>query len=441
VNKTASATILVWVLCFSLVGFFGSATANPINMLPDLPNVYIRSDGSIEPADVLPIQFNGDTYHLTGDVVDRKIVVQRSNIVIDGNGFALRQTPIDRNQSGATEQGWRCAIDLDDQNNVTIQHVVFDSCVQGIEFMHASNVFISNNSFLGNTIAGIIFSSSLNVIIEKNLFFNDTGGIRFAISSYLIAENTFKSCSYGIGLLGGNSSGNSIVGNVIAEGSFGIMMESVSEEHVEANNITGNEFGIYLTRASNSTFVRNNFVNNNYSAYSGVFFNGTYLNPDYPAGYSNAQSASQQNVWNQDGKGNFYSDYNGTDMDHNSVGDTPYVIDENNQDNYPLISMVSTKPPYQAKPFPYTPLASASAEPSLTPTTSPPSTPSPLPSTSADTTPILQPPPTQNQPNQSTHPSESRTDTFRLELVYVAVGGVFVAGLAVAVALRKHGNN
>jgi nitrous oxidase accessory protein NosD len=40
-------------------------------------------------------------------------------------------------------------------------------------------------------------------------------------------------------------------------------------------------------------------------------------------------------------RGNYWADYNGTDANHDGVGDTPYVIDATNSDNYPLLTPVN----------------------------------------------------------------------------------------------------
>jgi hypothetical protein len=56
------------------------------------------------------------------------------------------------------------------------------------------------------------------------------------------------------------------------------------------------------------------------------------------------ESHDSTNVWD-DGYptgGNYWSDYeerypNATELDNSHIWDTPYIIDKNNQDNYPMI--------------------------------------------------------------------------------------------------------
>jgi hypothetical protein len=50
---------------------------------------------------------------------------------------------------------------------------------------------------------------------------------------------------------------------------------------------------------------------------------------------------SFHNDWNSTYEGNYWSDHNGTDADKDGIGDTSYMIDENNTDNYPLMGMFS----------------------------------------------------------------------------------------------------
>jgi len=49
----------------------------------------------------------------------------------------------------------------------------------------------------------------------------------------------------------------------------------------------------------------------------------------------------QTQLWdNGVDQGNYWSNYEGEDADGNGVGDTPYIIDEENQDNYPLMNPI-----------------------------------------------------------------------------------------------------
>ena len=47
---------------------------------------------------------------------------------------------------------------------------------------------------------------------------------------------------------------------------------------------------------------------------------------------------TKANYWDNEYEGNYWDDYTGTDENHDGIGDTPYVIDLSNQDNFPLMN-------------------------------------------------------------------------------------------------------
>jgi hypothetical protein len=68
--------------------------------------------------------------------------------------------------------------------------------------------------------------------------------------------------------------------------------------------------------------------------------NNIYHNNFVNSVYQQVSSDGRPNVWD-DGYpsgGNCWGDYKGVDIDGDGIGDTPYFIDTNNQDNYPLRS-------------------------------------------------------------------------------------------------------
>jgi parallel beta-helix repeat protein len=98
---------------------------------------------------------------------------------------------------------------------------------------------------------------------------------------------------------------------------------SSSNNSIVGNKITNNNYyGIYLAESSNNTIYHNSFVDNGEQVSS--FESVNVWDNDYPLG------------------GNYWSDYDGADSNYDSIGDTPYFIDANNQDNYPLMGMFSS---------------------------------------------------------------------------------------------------
>ena len=56
-------------------------------------------------------------------------------------------------------------------------------------------------------------------------------------------------------------------------------------------------------------------------------------------------SENSTSKWDDGAEGNYWGDYSGKDSDMDGFGDAPYAIDENNQDNHPLMGLFSD---YQA---------------------------------------------------------------------------------------------
>jgi parallel beta-helix repeat protein len=96
------------------------------------------------------------------------------------------------------------------------------------------------------------------------------------------------------------------------------------------NDITGNSRGISLWESSFNCVFGNNFVNNSIQ----VRDSGA----DYPDWHIS------MNSWDDGSKGNFWSDYSGSDVYGDCIGDVPYVVYEGNQDNYPLMAPVVREP-------------------------------------------------------------------------------------------------
>ena len=87
---------------------------------------------------------------------------------------------------------------------------------------------------------------------------------------------------------------------------------------------------------SNSEYGINN---NQYSSINLIHHNNFIDNGNQATTY-----AGETNTWGWDNGfpsgGNYWNDYIGTDNNGDGLGDIPYIINEDNQDNYPLMNPV-----------------------------------------------------------------------------------------------------
>lgn len=93
-----------------------------------------------------------------------------------------------------------------------------------------------------------------------------------------------------------------------------------------------NSYGVGLYHSDWNLFYHNSFINNDRDVIS------DYYNPfqNISSGYLST------NTWDNGLEGNYWSQYNGTDTDHDGIGDAPYIIDVNNTDNHALMGLFST---------------------------------------------------------------------------------------------------
>jgi parallel beta-helix repeat protein len=422
-RKALAATLILALLISIIVGMqpVNVAVANFTPLPPDLPHIYIRSDGSVHPL-TAPIQKVGDTYTFTSDIIDYTIEVQRNNIIIDGAGFTITQTPIDTSQL-MTPAGWHPAIDLTSRSNVTVKNTEFTHCISGINLESSSSITITQNNITNSGDIAIFICSSSDCTIAKNDITRNHQGMLIIDSKHIdILENNITRNSVGIQcyasklppkLVPGATSSCAyvdIIGNNIKENYVnGIVLHASFFNRIEYNTLANNNEGIGLFPSYYTIIYHNNFISNSQNVdAAGVAYAG--------GGYTW--------IWDSGSEGNYWSDYltrypNASEINTSGIGDTPYVIDANNIDHYPLMSEVPTNPPYAILEFP---------SPLPTPPPSPTPSPSPLPSPSPS-------------PSPSPTATPTNPESFPTTLVAVASGAsaaIIGIGLLVYFKKRKH---
>ena len=241
--------------------------------------IFIRSDGSINPASV-PIQRNQDTYTFTGNIYD-PILIQKSNITIDGAGYSLIG-PLNETQKQAQQ-----ILGIGPNATITVPYII-----------------------------GIDFEDTVSGVTIKNLNIN-----WFSIGAYIRTTNN---------TLVSNSASDNIVGVLLSGSGNNITMNYI------ADNRQGLFFGFEQINGSAGNIPSDIRINENSFVTNEMQLSGCVCEV---YNFSEARHA-----WDYNGKGNYWSDYNGTDNNGDGIGDTYYIIDLLNYDRYPLIESPAKQP-------------------------------------------------------------------------------------------------
>jgi len=272
--------LLLLLSTFYIASYIHSANAAEVD-------IYIKADGSIFPQNTSISSLDNITYKFTADIINHSIIVERSNVTIDGQKHKLVGI-------GKYNDTYPEGFKMSNVSNVIVRRVKISNCYSAISLIGCSNCTIEENQITNNSY-GIYPQWSNNTLIMNNKIMNNQGGgiyvtnsFNFIIKRNLLTVNSFR-------VIGFEGSANSTV---------------------TENTIANNEGpGIFIDISTNIRIYHDDFVNNVY----------------------NAKTRNSIAIWDYGGEGNYWSDYTDKDANHDGIGDTPYIIDSNNTDRHPLM--------------------------------------------------------------------------------------------------------
>jgi parallel beta-helix repeat protein len=253
---------------------------------------------------------------------------------------------------------------------------------EGIGLQYSNDVTLSNNS-LSNCIYGVSIISSCNITMQDNDCSNSWDGIYLIYSNdNSVCNSNCSSCYVGIwvdssgnstlsnndcsnesevGIEFWNSRNSTISGNNCSyNGGYGMRIEG-SGNVIMANNCSNNAYdGMALWDSIDSVVMGNQFRDNvgygtsissslfnviSNNVFSGNNGAGTTYDPAHVQAYDDRTN----NSWNSsDGYGNYWSDWNAPDANHDGIVDQPYALDGSAgaQDNFPLTTVQTEIPEF-----------------------------------------------------------------------------------------------
>jgi len=199
---------------------------------------------------------------------------------------------------------------VDGNNTGTVIHVIVDNVnLAGFTVQNCGNVTIDS---------GVSVEGSKGVKISHNILRNNSRGISLIDSGEaVLLDNEVLNSEYGIRFY--HSSNNVLLGLKVSNNSRGFYLSYSDENVLSGSEISNNGEGIMMFVSNGSMIFHNNFVNNTQPVIS----------------------VNSVNSWDNGMEGNYWSGYGEVDKDQDGIGDTPFVIAENNTDSFPLMGMIS----------------------------------------------------------------------------------------------------
>ncbi len=298
-----------------------------------------QSDGTVVEQNNISGSLNDGMYIVSNSTVVRK------NRVVDSGSNSIRvmycnASIADNHLEGCTEWG---TILTGCQSAQVLDNIHYGT--GGITSQEGSvNSIIRNNTVIDSFRVGVTARNSQNCLIENNTIddsIEPSIDIEYFSNSTIVRANYVKnSAGYGIQVL---NSSDCIVESNLVEDSKNMGIHTIDAESTGIfNNTVLNcqTTGIYI-KYSLDTTVSGNVVNGSVDKDVVAYHSSSclvFLN-SFESSLSVLGENDQSNLvqWDNGTYGNYWANYVGHDDNFDGIGDTPYYVNINEIDHYPLV--------------------------------------------------------------------------------------------------------
>jgi len=251
--------------------------------------ILIKSNGNrIEDTRLRDVLFGIYLYQVEHNIVANNHIVGRAQLELGERGSGIHIWNSKRNTFiGNTITDARDGFYIQNASHLIIEHNEVFNVRYGLHYMYADS-----NAFLGNkfhdNVAGAAIMYCKGITMRRNVFRHNRGFASFGI--------LFQDCH---GLVADS--------NIISDNVVGMFFEASTDNQFHHNVIARNDVALQMFQNSiNNTFAENNFIHN--------------LNPLTIVG------KRTETHWSENGRGNYWTQYDGYDLDGDGVGDVPMKI-------------------------------------------------------------------------------------------------------------------
>jgi parallel beta-helix repeat protein len=358
VDESRYGIVFTWV---GVIGFYCEVSDGPFADCDIIDNIF--NDGGLYPSIENINSWNFSTINFENNLVHTKPIgffhdlvggsingESYGQIVMVGcDGISLSEGDFSAISSdtaiyGNIDPGQATAITLIGCNACSVRNIAVHNNTIGISFQRSTLCELSRIvGYYNSWTAAILWQSRDMTITECDINDNLKGiGIESTIDS-IVGNSTLSGNNEAVNLV--NSSNCTLIDNQLHRNGDGIFLGDSDMCIIKGNYLNNNGRGILLNSSSYCLIIEN-FVANNTGV--GIALDATsHSNEIYANIFAfnspNAICEGHSNHWdNQADTGNSWSDYN---------GEGPYIIDEDDQDNFPSLYTVTITPSWEIDPL------------------------------------------------------------------------------------------